>query len=308
MLHVAVAALLLFQGALPRTLSLWAHDPQTGAPAEGLTAHDVAILEDGRAVEGLQVIRDERPLVVALVLDSSESVADKWRTELQPAAIAFVRGLPDSVKVGVWTTGDRSRRIVEFTADRDRIAKAIEKTFPLGANSLLDGLVEASAELRKQPGDRSALVAVSGAGFGFSDYTREIARERVPASAMVMFGVLFDEGLGAGGAGGRAFAPGARGALPTGRADSANFSRVGRPEHEYALTQAARRSGGLFQALPSAQGVKEALAKVDVALRSQWLLTYRTLPNPHERRTEVRTRNPLTVRLGPSSVEEPGGR
>ncbi|MCM2255326.1 MAG: VWA domain-containing protein [Vicinamibacteria bacterium] len=308
MLHVAVAALLLFQGVEPRTLSLWATDPETGAPAEGLTAAEVAILEDGRVVEGLVVRRDDRPLVVALVLDSSESIADKWRTELQVAAIEFVRGLPDGAKVGVWTTGDRARRVVEFSVDRDKIVKAIEKTFPLGANSMLDGLVEAAKELRKQPGDRSALVAVSGAGFGFSDYTKDLARDRVQANAMVTFGVLFDEGLAAGALGGRTFTPGARGELPAGRADSDNFSRVGRGEHEYVMIQGARRSGGLFQAIPSSQGVKDALAKVNVALRSQYLLSYKSLPNPHERRTEVRTARPLTVRLGPSSVEEPGGR
>lgn len=288
MLHLAAAALLLLSGVEQRTLSLWANDPQTGAPAEGLTGADVAVLEDGTVMEGLQVERDPRVLSVALVLDSSEGMSSAWRLHVQGAVAEFVRKLPAEARVAVWTTGDRARRAAEFGTDRAKTLQAIEKTMPFGTNNLLDGLTEAAKELRKQPGDRSVLVAISGAGFGYSQYSKEMVRERLSGDVMAVFGVLFDEG-----AGGRS-------------ADG--YSLIGRGDHEFVLNQAARRSGGLFQSLPTAQGTADALARFEIALRSQYLLSYKTQPNPRQRRTEVKTRVPLTIRLGPASVEEQGGR
>ncbi|MCM2255327.1 MAG: VWA domain-containing protein [Vicinamibacteria bacterium] len=288
MFHLAAAALLLLSGVEQRTLSLWANDPQTGAAAEGLTGADVAVLEDGTVMEGLQVERDPRVLTVALVLDSSEGMSSAWRLHVQSAVVAFVRKLPAEARVAVWTTGDRARRAAEFGTDREKTLQTIEKTMPFGTNNLLDGLAEAAKELRKQPGDRSVLVAISGAGFGYSQFSKEMVRERLSADVMAVFGLLFDEG-----AGGRSMD---------------GYSLVGRGDHEFVLNQAARRSGGLFQSLPTAQGTADALAKFEVALRSQYLLRYKTQPNPRQRRTEVKTRMPLTVRLGPASVEEPGGR
>src|SRR5262245_56040895 len=82
-----------------------------GAPVRDLAASDVSLQQGGVAIALEKFEKDERPMQVALLIDSSEPVANHYRLQLVDAARSFLASLPTSARVTVWTTGDRPTRI-----------------------------------------------------------------------------------------------------------------------------------------------------------------------------------------------------
>lgn len=106
---------------------------EDGKAVEGLSADDVALSENGvvRDITAFKV--DERPLAVAVIVDSSESTRSSYRLNLVEAVSAFVSRLPSETQYTVWTTGDRPTQILDLTDDRGEASKALMRVAPRGA-------------------------------------------------------------------------------------------------------------------------------------------------------------------------------
>lgn len=282
MLLIALAALLL-QASTPlemRTVTLVATDGK-GAPVRSLTAADAVVLENGVAREVVELALDDRPLTLAILVDNSAPMATPFRLVVADAVTRFLSRLPEGARFAVWTTGDRPTKVADFGSDPAQAAKALKRAFPTGGNTLLDALVEASQDLRKREGERSAVVVVTGSGLGFANWDRFQVVEKAEASRAQFLAVQFDE---------------------SGPAEfqSRDADQVGRREYEFVLDRLTTETGGRYQHTLSVSGVGKALEAVSAELAAQYRLSYRSLPGGKERKLKVEvTRPEVKVRVGP---------
>ena len=256
--------------ALVRTVMVTVTD-EKGAPIQGLVREEVALVENGVAREIVSLQLDKRPLTLAFLVDTSEAIRNAYRLHVVDAVLDFLRGLPEGSRHAVWTTGDRPTKLVDFTDDPTAADKSLRRVAPQGGSTLLDAIVEASADLKKKEGERSAIVILTAVGPEFSSAFRERVVERAAGVAIVFLSLLVEEGA----------------------TDLEN-----RNNYDYVLSGLARKSGGLFEVTLSAMGVDRGLKTLGAALAGQYRLTYATPPDLKERKLEVTVARPgARVRL-----------
>jgi VWFA-related protein len=248
-----------------------------GAPVEGLVPEDVAILENGLARDVSKLVLDRRPLTMALLVDTSQAAGTFYRLNLVEPLVTFIRRLPEGTQYALWTTGDRPTKLVDYTSDADEASRALRRVAPQGGNTMLDALVEASAELKKKEAERTAVVAVSAIGIEFSSRNRYQVTDDVPKNTDQVLALQIDEGET--------------------DADS-------RMIYDYVFSELAKRTGGLHENVLSSLGIENSLKKLTAYLRGGYRLTYATLPGIKNRKLEVKVARPgVKVRLGQSQAE-----
>ena len=247
-----------------RTVTVVVTD-ETGAPVDGLGARDVVVLENGVARDVGRFERDQRPLTLALLVDTSEAMGTSLRLHLIDAVNGFLDALPPGTRYALWRTGDRPEKIVDYSDDRAAAAKALRRTFPQGGNTVLDALVEASRDLKKLEGARTAVVALTGLGLEFSNRTRYGVVDEARGNADVFSAVSIDEG-------------------------GADFEARG--NYEYVLSMLASASGGLHERTLSSMGAAAMLRKLAGDLRGRYRLSYATEGGLTERKLDVQVARP----------------
>ena len=269
------AALLLLQASPPaieaqtRQITVTVTDAK-GQPIEGLTTDEIAVTENGVAREISRLELDRRPLTLAMIVDTSEPMNTIYRMHVVDPVIQFLSRLPEDSRFTVWTTGDRPTRIVEdYTTDPAVAAKALRRVAPTGGNTLLDTLVEASRDLAKREGERTAVAVVTGLGIGFRNYDKYQAVREGAKSGATFLTLQIEEGR-----------------LPPG-AGSAGVGEVDSSEYEFALSSLAKDSGGRQESTLSAMGVSNTLAKLGAELRGQYRVAYLGLPGVSDPKIKV---------------------
>jgi hypothetical protein len=279
---VVVAALL----ARPATIG--AADVQTvalvvtdasGSFVADLDESQLAVFENGEPREILGLERDERPLALAVVLDTSESVEGVYRLQVAEAVGGFLDGLPERSRFTVWVTGERPQRVLE-QGGKTPPQQALLKVFLMGGNMLIDALVEAAERLEGQPGRRRAIVAVTGAGPGYASFTPSECVKRVSQARARVLGAIFHEGEG------RPVD------IAPGHGAGAEASRVGYGEHEYVLNGLAKATGGRFESLPSSISLAQTLRSFSADLQGQYRLRYATVRDRGARNVQVQVTRP----------------
>lgn len=249
-------------------------------PVGSLTLEELAVVENGVARQVTRVERDTRPLSVAVLVDTSAAVDTSYRLNIVDAVLGLLSRLPEGSRYELWTTGDRPTRIVEFGADRAEARKALQRIAPQGGSTLLDAIVEAGEHLKKQEGERRAMVVVSALGPEFSSRDRYQVIERTLGYGLVLFSaVLIEEGAGA--------------------------DREMRLNYEQTLNELASQTGGLLERPLSSLAVETALKKIARDLASRYRISYATLPEIKQRKIEVKVARPgVRVRVGRSSTDK----
>jgi VWFA-related protein len=251
-------------GAELRTISVAVTDAK-GQPLSDLALSEVALLENGVARDIAAFERDERPLTLAVLVDNSEPVSASYKLNVVDAVLRFLGWLPSGTRYTLWTTGDRPEKILELTSDRGAATQALKRTHTRGGNTLLDALVEASRDLRRQEGARSAVVAVTGMGVEFSNRPRESVVEDSLGADTTFMAVQFE----------------------------VDDSRVeNRHDYDYVLGKLADKSGGLRESVLTAMAVETALRKLAGDIASRYRLSYATLPELKKRKLEVQVARP----------------
>lgn len=246
-----------------------------GEAVSGLTAEEVAVLENGVAREIVKLEPDTRPLSVVLLVDSSEELGSIFRLYLVDAVAKLIEKLPEGAKYTLWTTGDRPRRIVEWSDDRSLAKPALKRVIPQGGNTLLDGLVEASRDLRAREGERGVVLAVTGRTSEFSSRDRYRVVEDARKNAERFDFVIFEEG-------------------------NAPFDN--RAAYDFVIDNLVRKSGGRVERPISAMATAQAGLKLVAELAAGYRVSYTSVPEIKERRIEVQVSRPgLKVRVGPSA-------
>lgn len=284
MTTTALTLLLLLQTAPPpaaegtevRSVSVVVTD-EKGAPLEGLVPQEVALLENGLARDIVSLQLDRRPLTMAVLVDTSEAVSSFYRLNLVDAVSGFLSRLPEGTKYALWTTGDRPTKTLDYTDDPAAGGKALKRVAPQGGNTVLDALVEASADLKKQEGQRTAIVALSAVGIEFSSRDRFQVVDTVPKNVDLFLGLQIGEG---------------------------DVGAENRALYDYVFSELARRTGGLDELVLSSLGVDQGLRKLSAFLRGQYRLSYATLTGLKNRKIEIKVARPgVKVRVGASQAK-----
>jgi len=253
-LAIGLMTLALLQAApVERTLTVTAVD-EAGAPVQGLSGDEVAVLENGVARQATRFERDQRPLDLAVVIDTSQPMASLYRLNVLDAVVQFLQHLPEGSKFAVWTTGDRPTKVVEYGDDPAVAERTLRRVIPSGGNTLLDALVEAARDLKGREERRGVVLAVTGTGIGFSDRDRRRVVDEGLATGVQFLAVQFDE---------------------AGDPDvQAGSDQISRQDYDYVLSELTRKSGGRHERILSALGARGALEKMGPELTARYRLTY----------------------------------
>ncbi|MSO45970.1 MAG: VWA domain-containing protein [Acidobacteria bacterium] len=249
---VAVAALFgagiqAQAGAHERTLFVSVVDAQ-GEPVEALGPADFIITEDGRRRETLRVSRASEPMDIALLADNS-AAASRAIPSLRAGLRGFVAAMGGSHQIALIALADRPTIVVDYTSNRTRLDEGIGRLFAMDSSgmTLLDGLVETSAGLRRRDTTRAVIVPVITTG---TEFTNRFGRDVV--DALQQAGVALH-------------------ALVIGELDIASV-----PERErlVVLEAGTRETGGRHVTLLTESAVGPALQKLARQLSSQYKVVY----------------------------------
>jgi VWFA-related protein len=267
-----------------RTLTVRITDDK-GGPVAGLRTDEVVVLENGVARAVSRVEPEARPLVAAVIVDTSGPLGSVFRLNVVDEVVRFLGRLPEGSKYALWTTGDRPTKVVDFTDDRAQADRALKRTAPRGGNTVLDAVVEAAEDLEEREAERTAVIVITGRGLGFANYDRAQVVERALRRGRPTFMVVdFQEGAAP-------VDPGAGGSDVTGS--------VGQIDYDYVFGQLTDKTGGVRETPLSSMGLGKPLEKVSAALSGQYRITYATLPDVGDRKVEVKVARPgVKVTLG----------
>jgi len=132
-----------------------------------LRQEEFKIAEDGVQQEIAFFGKVAAPFHVVLMLDTSSSTKDHIR-QIQQAAFTFVQQLQPADRVKVISFDDKIRDLNEFTADREVLRAAINRTAPGEGTKVYDAMDLAMNTLRKIRG-RKAIVLFSDGMDWYSD-------------------------------------------------------------------------------------------------------------------------------------------
>ncbi|MGC1907228.1 MAG: VWA domain-containing protein [Candidatus Acidiferrum sp.] len=223
-----------------------------GRAVTNLSASDVAIRDNSRAPASVVAFRNESqlPLRLGLVIDSSNSVTDRFRFEQAAAArflkaaltekddLAFVVGVNNSVLV-----------VQDFTADQALTGHAIDELAPGGGTALWDAVGFASEKLAShaetQPVARMVVVISDGED-NSSKSTLKDAIAKAQQGEVAVYTIT-----------------------------TRDVSDKGREVGDHALKTLSSLTGGTAFAPGSVRGLSNSLGELQQVIRARYLVSYR---------------------------------
>jgi hypothetical protein len=135
-------------------------------PLAGVKPEEFELRENGKSRPLLRVERDQRPLSVALVVDSSAAMGMAYTTDVIPAVRALLDRLPEGTRFTVWTTGDRPTQVVPFGSTPAQ-GEALMRNVSAGqVNAAIDTINEAARAFEHEQARRTAVIVLTTAGPG----------------------------------------------------------------------------------------------------------------------------------------------
>lgn len=222
-----------------------------GAPMGDLERHDFTVLEAGvpRDVAVFER-RTDRPLSVALMLDTSLSTAIELRYERESAG-RFLQNIlgpgshPED-KVAVFSFSADVQVHQRFTRNQKALAKALGRVRPESGTSVYDAVRLAAGELAHRAGRRVIVMITDGGDttshWSFADALRAAHDRDVAIYPLIVLPIQSDAGRNRGG--------------------------------EHALITLARNTGGETFVQHGAKNLDAAFGEVLRSLRTQYLLGF----------------------------------
>jgi Ca-activated chloride channel family protein len=125
-----------------------------GRFVSGLAQEDFQIFEDGALQQITNFTRDQQPIALSIVLDTSTSM-EKGLPIAQEAAVGFTRRLGAKDLAQVMAFNSRAEMVQDFTADREALEKAIRRTHAGGSTALYNAVYTALSDLKRLRARRS---------------------------------------------------------------------------------------------------------------------------------------------------------
>ncbi len=220
-----------------------------GSPVTNLLRSDFRLSEDGVQQKITYFAKEDAPVSVGLLFDSSGSMKNKTRKSLEAATAFFKTANPED-EFFLVEFGDRAKLSVPFTLDSTELFNRIVKMRPQGQTSLLDAIHIALNHMKKARNTRKALVILSDGGDNCSRQTvREIKRMVAESDAIIYAMGIFDREY-----------------------------LIGHPEEEKngpkLLEDLAQHTGGNLYSIDRLEDLPSITMRISEQLRSQYLLGF----------------------------------
>ncbi|PYV19660.1 MAG: VWA domain-containing protein [Acidobacteria bacterium] len=227
--------------------SVW--DRNSNAFITTLTRDDFAIYEDNKKQEISNFSRETNlPLTVALLIDTSQSVAPKLKFEQQAATNFFYSVLKDRDRAMLLEFDSGVTLVQDFTNDANKLAKQIKTLRAAGGTALYDALYLACDEKLIREVGRKAVVILSDGEDMSSKATFDAALEMALKAEATIFAISVSRG---------------------------GFFGVGQNKSgDRVLQQLAEETGGRIFFPFKVEELEEAFQQIGSELRSQYNLGY----------------------------------
>ena len=220
-----------------------------GSPIMDLQKKDFRIHEDGAEQQITYFAKDDAPVSVGLLLDSSGSMKNK-KQKSSEAAAAFFKTANSEDEFFLIEFDERPRLAVPFTRDIDLLYREISHTRPYGRTSLFDAIHMALGLMKTAHHDRKALVIVSDGGDNRSRHTFTAIKSDVLEADVQLYAMgIFD---------------------PEGASQSSREEAEG-PQ---LLDQLAELSGGRHFPVLNLGNLADVSTRIGQLLRNRYLLGY----------------------------------
>jgi VWFA-related protein len=136
-----------------------------GVPIPGLEARAFQVQEDGKPVD--QVVVDpsaegQDPIVTALVIDVSESMADGHKLDrTKEAAMGYVDALGPADRGTIVSFGSRVTVVQDYTADKNALKTAIDSLSARGGRVLYDAVAQTARRQAPQSERRKPVILLT---------------------------------------------------------------------------------------------------------------------------------------------------
>lgn len=245
--------------------SAWNKD--TKSFVTNLAREDFAIYEDGLKQEIKNFAREANlPLTIALLVDTSNSVAPKLKFEQEAAINFFYTVLKEGDRAMIVEFDSAVTLLQDFTNDPNKLAKQIRSMQAAGNTALYDAVVKTCDEKLIRETGRKTIVILSDGEDSASTETLERARAMALNADATIFSISINRGgfFGVGG-----------------------DTRIG----DKVLTQLASETGGKALFPFQVEELDSAFREISQELRSQYNLGYissNPLRNGSYRKIEVK--------------------
>jgi Ca-activated chloride channel homolog len=163
-----------------------------GTSITDLTDANFRVFEDGVEQKVTYFAKQDAPLSVGLVFDSSGSMTHKIRKSAEAAA-AFFKTANTGDEFFLVEFGERPKLMMPFTPDSDEIYRKIVQSRPFGRTSLIDAIHMALIQMKNARHTRKAIVILSDGGDNRSRLTRREIKSALLESDVQMYAMgIFD--------------------------------------------------------------------------------------------------------------------
>jgi Ca-activated chloride channel homolog len=236
-----------------------------GRYVAGLRREDFAVYEDGvRQQLDYFSTGDKVPVSLGIIFDTSGSMADKIE-DVRDAVEHFVKAVAPGDEIFLARFGDEAELVQDFTDDRRRILRAVERLNPRGSTALYDAVVVGLGRVSRGRHRKRALLLLTDG----NDTSSEAGLDEALALARKTEVVVYALGIGHGERG--SFGHGSPGGV---------LGRQGKDQVDMSVLRAfAEATGGEAFHLENAHAggrdlVDEAAGQVAAELKQQYTLGY----------------------------------
>ena len=165
---------------------------EEGAPVTQLDKASFHIFEDGVEQKITHFGKDDAPISIGVLFDSSGSMHNKMKKSLEAAAAFFKTANPQD-EFFLIDFNEKPRLAVGFTSDSGEIYRRISHTKPFGRTSLFDAINMGVREMKHAKNARKAIVIVSDGGDNRSRMTFHSVKNLVEEADVQMYSMgIFD--------------------------------------------------------------------------------------------------------------------
>jgi len=226
-----------------------------GHPVLGLGQGDFQLSEENvpQTIARFEA-QTNRPVDIALMVDASASAYKELKFETDAAAHFIAQVVHPDDTLGVFAVTEVVTQLADFSGDVPKLQDAARKISPGAGTSLYDAIVLGSHTLRRRPpGRRRAIVLVTDAGETTSISKFEDARRAAISSEIQLYTVVI---------------------RPVKNESGRNTAG------EHALITIIQSAGGGIFILDDLTQLDAMFARINDALRTQYLLGYYPHPTP----------------------------
>jgi len=166
---------------------------EIGATVTSLGKDNFQLFEDNVEQRIVTFAKDDAPISLGLLIDSSGSMKNKIQITREAASMLFKTSNP-SDEVFLIHFGERPKLMVPFTTDHDEVAYQMGRIRPFGRTSLYDAVDLALRQMKQAKNARKAIVIVSDGGDNRSRRTAGEIKNEVLESDVQLYAMgIYDD-------------------------------------------------------------------------------------------------------------------